>query len=103
MCSGQISCLCKNLWPVLLHDYGVEIKCIYPTEDKAPVCYECPKWYAMQVLAEMVVLGVNKLLLCYYSSLSMVVIEVEFDQEVWAKIWNRVKSYLDKDRPQIIQ
>ena len=27
----------------LLHDYGVEIKCIYPTEDKAPVRYECPK------------------------------------------------------------
>ena len=51
----------------------------------------------------MVVLGVNKLLLCYYSSLSMVVIEVEFDQEVWDKIWNKVKSYLDKDHPQIIQ
>ena len=33
----------------------------------------------------------------------MVVIEVEFDQEVWDKIWNKVKSYLDKDQPQIIQ
>ena len=103
MCNGQVGCSCRNRWPVLLEDYGVEIKCIYPTEYKAPVMYECPKWYVMQVLAEMAVLHCKKLLLCYYSMLSMVVIECEFDEALWLHIWSRVKSYLDKERPQLLQ
>ena len=103
MCNGQAGCSCKNLWPVLHEDYGVEIKCIYPTDYKPPVLYECPKWYVMQVLTEMAVLQCDKLLLCYYSTLSMVVIECEFDEKLWLHIWSRVKSYLDKKRPQLLQ
>ena len=103
MCSGVQSCKCCNVWPVLLEDYGIKIKCMYPTQYKAPVAYSCPKWYVMQILAKMVVLGCRKLLLCFYSNLTMVVIECEFDGALWGKIWREVKSYLDKPRPQLLQ
>ena len=103
MCKGENCCVCRNSWPVLLCDYGVEVKCMYPCEQKAPVLYSCPKWHVMQVLSEMLVLNCKKLLLCYYSNLSMVVIECDFDEVLWNKIWNRLKMYLDKPRPQIIQ
>ena len=57
----------------------------------------------MQVLAEMVVLNCMRLWLCFYSEISMVVVECEFDGQLWNQIWNRVKNYLDKPRPQLLQ
>ena len=57
----------------------------------------------MQVLAEMVILNCMRLLLCFYSEISMVVVECEFDGKLWQDIWDRVKNYLDKPAPQLLQ
>ena len=57
----------------------------------------------MQVLAEMVILNCMRLLLCFYSEISMVVVECEFDGRLWQDIWDRVKNYLDQPAPQLLQ
>ena len=57
----------------------------------------------MQVVAEMVVLNCMRLWLCFYSEISMVVVECKFEGQLWNQIWNRVKNYLDKPRPQLLQ
>ena len=57
----------------------------------------------MQVLAEMVILNCMRLLLCFYSEISMVVVECEFDRKLWQDIWDRVKNYLDQPAPQLLQ
>ena len=57
----------------------------------------------MQVLAEIVILNCMRLLLCFYSEISMVVVECEFDGKLWQDIWDRVKNYLDQPAPQLLQ
>ena len=57
----------------------------------------------MQVLAEMVILNCMRLLLCFYSEISMVVVKCEFDGRLWQDIWDRVKNYLDQPAPQLLQ
>ena len=103
MCSALTHCRCRGRWPLLIQDYAIEFKCIYPTDRKAPVMYTCPKWYVLQILAEMVVLNCRKLLLCFYSTLSMVVIECDFDVKLWEKVWSYVLKHFDHDQPHIIR
>ena len=79
------NCVCGNEWPLLIDTVGVEIKCIYPSDNNPPVRYSCPMYYVMQVLAEMVVLNCMRLLLCFYSEISMVVVECEFDGKPMAR------------------
>ena len=62
-CTVQISscefsrenCVCGNKWPLLIDRVAVEIKCIYLSDNHPPVCFSCPPYYVMQVLAEMVI------------------------------------------------
>ena len=67
---------------------AIEIKCPYPgpPEIKLPVQYTMPVYYVPQVLAEMASMNVNFLLFCSWSSDSMVVHLVEFDDTLWKKI-----------------
>ena len=45
----------------------------------------------------------HETLAMFYSEISMVVVECEFEGWLWNQIWNRVKNYLDKPRPQLLQ
>ena len=41
--------------------------------------------------------------LCSYSSLSAVVIEWHFDVQLWNRIWDKLRDYLDKDSPTMLK
>ncbi|MEW8543590.1 MAG: YqaJ viral recombinase family protein, partial [Candidatus Thiodiazotropha sp.] len=72
-------------------EYAVEIKCPYPDPNnprKLPVFYELPKYYVVQVMLEMKVLNVDKLLLVCYSAKTTVVSVVDFSKDLWQTIWD---------------
>ncbi|MEW8542406.1 MAG: YqaJ viral recombinase family protein, partial [Candidatus Thiodiazotropha sp.] len=81
---------------------GVEIKC--PAPKPLPVFrpivhYDLPKYYIPQVLAEMAVLGTDRLLYVCYTEESTTVHLVEFSQSIWDKICDEVKSIYGKENP----
>ena len=67
--------------------FAVEIKCPFPKPDKIPVCYEVPQYYVCQLLAEMAALEVRQLLFVCYSGRSSTVFLVNFDDDLWEKIF----------------
>ena len=94
---------CKN-GEVCTHNHrgrkkiAVKVKCHYPSEDfpKFPM-YRLPTRYIAQMLAEMVVYGVEELWLLSYTLYIMTVSIVYFDGKLWdkllqltdSKIWRR--------------
>ena len=83
---------CKN-GEVCTHDHrgrkkiAVEVKCHYPTDNfpKFPM-YRLPTRYVPQMLAEMVVHGVEELWLLSYTLSIMTVNVVYFDVTLWQKL-----------------
>ena len=81
----------------------VEIKCPFPpTQDemyKADVYYKLPKYYVLQVLAEMAAEPVsdNCLSICY-SPRSTVVMQVIFDADLWREVMNQVTEIYSSEK-----
>lgn len=67
---------------------GVELKCPDPNvQFRTPVPYEFPWYYALQVLSEMKVLNVSKLVFLSWTPTTSTVFEVEFCEATWQKAW----------------
>ncbi|XP_060589874.1 uncharacterized protein LOC132745056 [Ruditapes philippinarum] len=83
--------------------YAVEIKCPYPGKVyTTPVYYKMPWYYVSQVLMEMYVLKVNRLLFVCYSSDSSTIFEAPFDEILWTEINDRIKTLYGDDNPSIM-
>lgn len=76
---------------IKLHDdtvYGVEIKCPFPGKvHTVDVIDELPRRYVIQVLMEMKVLCVEKLLFVCWLPETTSVIEVTFSHKLWDNVW----------------
>ena len=62
-----------------------------------------PWYYVSQVLLEMVVLKVDKLLFMCYIEESSTVFEAPFDGELWEKINNRINSIYGSNHPDTLK
>ena len=103
MCRNDGNSHCDARWTDLHSRIAIEFKCIYPSEFKSPVVYKVPPYYVPQILANMFVLSCTSLWLCFYSKMSMVIMECNFDEALWNKIWEKVKYHYDKEHPLIVK
>ena len=99
-CQGN----CVNRLGVPIGTMALEIKCPFtPIANKLlmPVNYQCPHYYATQVLGEMKVLhGVRTMVVsCSLESLTMCYID--WNEDVWQKIWQLAIDFFDIQNPPI--
>ena len=78
---------------------SLELKSSCPDADKLPVHYKLAKWYIPQILIHMVVTETDCNWYGCCGTKSMVLINCKFDDQLWDDLWNRIKQFLDKDKP----
>lgn len=78
---------------------AVEVKCPFPKAENVALHYTLPKYYVCQCLAEMHVLGTDKLIYISWSPESSVVLEVTYDAALFEKIIHVVTCIYGKDEP----
>ena len=71
----------------------------YPDAEKIPVHYKLPKYYILQVLIHMAVTDTDSNWYGCCGPKSLVLIDCKFDEDLWKHLWNRIKTFLDKDKP----
>lgn len=80
--------------------FGVEIKCPFPGKIySTPVHYSLPHYYVPQVLSEMDCLNVDKLYFLSYSKESMTIHQIDFDQDLWNSIFNKIQIVNRNNNP----
>ena len=93
-CNGN----CINRLGVPIGTMALEIKCPFsPIGNKMlmPVNYECPHYYAAQVLAEMEVLNGMRTMLVSCSLESLTMCYIDWNHDVWQRIWQLVLDFFD--------
>ena len=78
---------------------SVEFKSPYPDAEKIPVHYKLPKYYILQVLIHMAVTDTDSNCYGCCGPKSLVLIDCKFDEDLWKHLCNRIKTFLDKDKP----
>ena len=76
---------------------NLELKCPYPVENTMCVHYNIPVYYALQLLCQMKVKNMQKCWYVSYSSDSVVVLELKFQDEIWEKMFGKMKELYDKE------
>ena len=89
--------------PEILHfnsdDTTCEFKCHYPDAEKIPVHYKVPKYYILQILIHMAVTATDSNWYGCIGPKSLIAIDCKFDEELWEHLWDRIKIFLDKEKP----
>ena len=89
---------CINRLGVPIGTMALKIKCPFsPIENKMlmPVNYECPHYYAAQVLAEMEVLNGVRTVVVLCSLESPTMCYIDWNHDVWQKIWQLALDFFD--------
>ena len=95
----NVNC-CENFVHLFNTDnISLELKSPCPDADKLPVHYKLPKWYILQILIHMVVTETDSNWYGCCGTKSMVLINCKFDDQLWDDLCNRIKQFLDKDKP----
>ena len=101
-CSQGENCEYKQSHTCIHNKIGIEYKCIFQS-DKSPnyPSYELPVRHVPQVLSTMAVLDCSQLLLITFTLTSVSVIIVDFDPELWNKLWSKACFLFDSENPSI--
>ena len=104
-CSQGENCEYKQLHTHIHNKIGIEYKCTFQSDKstKSPnyPSYELPVRHVPQVLSTMAVLDCSQLLLITFTPTSVSVIIVDFDPELWNKLWSKVCFLFDSKNPSI--
>ena len=93
-CQGN----CVNRLGVPFGTMALEIKCPFmPIMNKMmmPINYECPHYYAAQVLAEMRVLDGLRTMVVSCSPESLTMCYLDWNNDVWQKLWPLALEFFD--------
>ena len=77
------------------NDIALEIKCPYPDDSTLDVHYKIPVYCAVQLLCHMKSKDMNR---CWYTSYceqSVVVVELQMQEDVWKKCFDLMKDQYD--------
>ena len=101
-CSQGENCEYKQSHMCIHNKIGIEYKCIFQS-DKSPnyPSYELPVQHVPQVLSTMAVLDCSQLLLITFTPTSVSVIIVDFDPELWNKLWSKACFLFNSENPSI--
>ena len=97
--SNSRNCCEPDIFRTNSDNIALELKSPYPQPEKIPVHYSVPKWYVLQILSHMFITESEY---CWYGCCdpkSVVLIECNFDEDLWNKIWTEIKNFLDKRKP----
>ena len=97
--NNNSKCCEEDIYRFNSDNISIELKSPYPDAEKLPVHYKIPKWYIMQVLIHMVVTETETSWYGCCGTKSVVTIECKFDEDLWDRLWLRIKHFLDKPRP----
>ena len=93
-CGGN----CVNRLGVPFGTMALEIKCPFtPIMNKMmmPINYQCPHYYAAQVLAEMRVLDGFQTMVVSCSPESLTMCYLDWNNNVWQKLWHLALEFFD--------
>lgn len=101
-CSQGEKCQYNESRPEIHKKLGIEYKCIYQSE-KSPnyPSYELPVRHVPQLLSTMAVLNCTQMLLLTFTPTSVSVINVDFDEALWNKLWSKACHLFDSANPTI--
>ena len=101
-CSQGENCEYKQSHMRIHNKIGIEYKCIFQS-DKSPnyPSYELPVRHVPQVVSTMAVLDCSQLLLITFTLTSVNVIIVDFDPELWNKLWSKACFLFNSENPSI--
>ena len=91
-CDPEILCFNSD-------DITCEFKCPYRDAEKIPVHYKVPKYYILQILIHMAVTATDSNWYRCIGPKSLIAIDCKFDEELWEHLWDRIKIFLDKEKP----
>ena len=83
----------SNAFGDLSESMPIEIKCPFPKDNKVPVHYKIPAYYALQMKAK----SANRIWYASYSSQSTALLQLTFDEDVRNKIYRKIENIFDSD------
>lgn len=92
---------CKHLFLDGCRVILLECKCPYPKQDGITIHYEIPLYYSCQLLAGMKVKSAEISWYVTYSSQSLALIILYFDEDVWKQVWHLIQELLDENAPKM--
>ena len=99
-CNGN----CVNRLGVPIGTMALEIKCPFSAianKMLMPVNYECPHYYASQVLGEMKVLDGLRTMVVSCSLESLTMCYIDWNMELWQKLWQLALEFYDVQNPSL--
>ena len=85
-----------NAFGDLLESTPIEIKCPFSEDNKVPVHYKIPVYYALQLMSEMKAKSAKRIWYASYCIKSTALLELTFE-EVWNKMFGKIEDLFDSD------
>ena len=78
---------------------SIEVKSPFPDPEKIPVQYTVPLYYVLQILIHMAVTNADSNWFVSCGPRSVVLIQCNFDEDLWRSVWQKIQEFLDKPKP----
>ena len=99
MRSPNANCCELEIFSFNSDNITLELKSPFPDAEKIPVHYKVPKYYILQILIHMAATESESNWYGCCGTKSLVAIDCKFDEQLWGHLWDRIKTFLHKEKP----